>query len=143
MDSPCIKQTVCKVLKIFQYGKYLVAYVLNFMRKIRRQHEHLMGKKQNKNKRANKFKAIRKIKIANQPCKVSNFVVHEIIFLYCCHVHVNIHHLTYTLVTHLQRSRSCVGDKPMSCKPGSQFDSWLLPVCRMRLLAVAPSSETL
>ena len=30
MDSPCIKQTVCKVLKIFQYGKYLVAYVLNF-----------------------------------------------------------------------------------------------------------------
>ena len=29
MDSPCIKQTVCKVLKIFQHGKYLVAYVLN------------------------------------------------------------------------------------------------------------------
>ena len=28
MDSPCIKQTLCKVLKIFQYGKYLVAYVL-------------------------------------------------------------------------------------------------------------------
>ena len=28
MDSPCIKQTVCKVLKIFQHGKYLVAYVL-------------------------------------------------------------------------------------------------------------------
>ena len=28
MDSPCIKQTVCKVLKIFQYGEYLVAYVL-------------------------------------------------------------------------------------------------------------------
>ena len=28
MDSPCIKQTVCKVLKIFQCGKYLVAYVL-------------------------------------------------------------------------------------------------------------------
>ena len=28
MDSPCIKQTVCKLLKIFQYGKYLVAYVL-------------------------------------------------------------------------------------------------------------------
>ena len=28
MDSPCIKQTVCKVLKIFQYGKYLVAYAL-------------------------------------------------------------------------------------------------------------------
>ena len=28
MDSPCIKQTICKVLKIFQYGKYLVAYVL-------------------------------------------------------------------------------------------------------------------
>ena len=27
MDSPCIKQTVCKVLKIFQYAKYLVAYV--------------------------------------------------------------------------------------------------------------------
>ena len=31
MDSPCIKQTVCKVLKIFQYGKYLVAYVLNII----------------------------------------------------------------------------------------------------------------
>ena len=28
MDSPYIKQTVCKVLKIFQHGKYLVAYVL-------------------------------------------------------------------------------------------------------------------
>ena len=28
MDSSCIKQTVCKVLKIFQHGKYLVAYVL-------------------------------------------------------------------------------------------------------------------
>ena len=28
MDGPCIEQTVCKVLKIFQYGKYLVAYVL-------------------------------------------------------------------------------------------------------------------
>ena len=28
MDSTCIKQTLCKVLKIFQYGKYLVAYVL-------------------------------------------------------------------------------------------------------------------
>ena len=28
MDSPCRKQTVCKVLKIFQYGKHLVAYVL-------------------------------------------------------------------------------------------------------------------
>ena len=28
MDSLCIKQTVCKVLKIFQCGKYLVAYVL-------------------------------------------------------------------------------------------------------------------
>ena len=28
MDSPCIKQTVCKVLNIFQCGKYLVAYVL-------------------------------------------------------------------------------------------------------------------
>ena len=27
MDSPCIKQTVCKVFKIFQCGKYLVAYV--------------------------------------------------------------------------------------------------------------------
>ena len=34
MDSPCIKQTVCKVLKIFQYGKYLVAYVLN-IKKVR------------------------------------------------------------------------------------------------------------
>ena len=32
MDSPCIKQTVCKVFKIFQCGKYLVAYVLkNFV----------------------------------------------------------------------------------------------------------------
>ena len=31
MDSPCIKQTVCKVLNIFQHGKYLVAYVLNFL----------------------------------------------------------------------------------------------------------------
>ena len=31
MDSPCIKQTVCKVLKIFQCGKYLVAYVLKSM----------------------------------------------------------------------------------------------------------------
>ena len=29
MDSPCIKQTVCIVLKIFQHGKYFVAYVLN------------------------------------------------------------------------------------------------------------------
>ena len=29
MDSPYIKQTVYKVLKIFQHGKYLVAYVLN------------------------------------------------------------------------------------------------------------------
>ena len=28
MDSPCIKHTVCNVLKIFQHGKYLVAYVL-------------------------------------------------------------------------------------------------------------------
>ena len=28
VDSPCIKQTVCKVLKIFHHGKYLVAYVL-------------------------------------------------------------------------------------------------------------------
>ena len=28
MDSPCIKQTVCKVLKIFQHEKYLVAFVL-------------------------------------------------------------------------------------------------------------------
>ena len=27
MDSPCIKLTVYKVLKIFQHGKYLVAYV--------------------------------------------------------------------------------------------------------------------
>ena len=33
MDSPCIKQTVCKVLKIFQCGKYLVAYVLNDFKK--------------------------------------------------------------------------------------------------------------
>ena len=32
MDSPCIKQTVCKVLKIFQYGKYLVAYVLKWVK---------------------------------------------------------------------------------------------------------------
>ena len=29
MDSPCIKQNVCKVLNIFQHGKYLVVYVLN------------------------------------------------------------------------------------------------------------------
>ena len=29
MDSPCIKQSVCKVLNIFQHGEYLVAYVLN------------------------------------------------------------------------------------------------------------------
>ena len=28
MDSQCIKETVCNVLKIFQHGKYLVAYVL-------------------------------------------------------------------------------------------------------------------
>ena len=28
MDSPCIKQTICKVLNRFQHGKYLVAYVL-------------------------------------------------------------------------------------------------------------------
>ena len=34
MDSPCIKQTVCKVLKIFQYGKYLVAYVLKEARSV-------------------------------------------------------------------------------------------------------------
>ena len=31
MDSPCIKQTVCKVFKIFQCGKYLVAYVLKVL----------------------------------------------------------------------------------------------------------------
>ena len=36
MDSPCIKQTVCKVLKIFQYGKYLVAYVLKVVTKRQR-----------------------------------------------------------------------------------------------------------
>ena len=35
MDSPCIKQTVCKVLKIFQCGKYLVAYVLKHMTNIK------------------------------------------------------------------------------------------------------------
>ena len=29
MDSPYIKQTVCKVLNIFQHEKYLVVYVLN------------------------------------------------------------------------------------------------------------------
>ena len=34
MDSPCIKQTVCKVLKIFQHGKYLVAYVLQALQTI-------------------------------------------------------------------------------------------------------------
>ena len=28
MDSPCIKQTVCKVLKIFQHWLYLVEYVI-------------------------------------------------------------------------------------------------------------------
>ena len=36
MDSPCIKQTVCKVLKIFQHGKYLVAYVFNILMKLKR-----------------------------------------------------------------------------------------------------------
>ena len=30
MDNSCIKQTVCKVLNIFQHGNYLVAYVLKF-----------------------------------------------------------------------------------------------------------------
>ena len=29
MDSPCINQSVCKVLKRFQHWKYLVAFVLN------------------------------------------------------------------------------------------------------------------
>ena len=29
IDSPCIKQTVCKILNLFQCGKYLVACVLN------------------------------------------------------------------------------------------------------------------
>ena len=29
MDSPCIKQTVCKVLNILLHRKHLVAYVLN------------------------------------------------------------------------------------------------------------------
>ena len=32
MDSPYLKQTVCKVLKIFQYGKYLVAYLLKLLK---------------------------------------------------------------------------------------------------------------
>ena len=32
MDSPCIKQTVCEVLKIFQHGKYLVANVLKLQK---------------------------------------------------------------------------------------------------------------
>ena len=32
MDSSCIKQAVCKVLNIFQHGKYLVAYVLKVKR---------------------------------------------------------------------------------------------------------------
>ena len=40
MDSPCIKQTVCKVLNIFQHGKYLVAYVLN--NQMRPNHESLV-----------------------------------------------------------------------------------------------------
>ena len=31
MDSPCFKQTVCKVLNIFQHGKYLVAYVFKIV----------------------------------------------------------------------------------------------------------------
>ena len=31
MDSPCIKQTVCKVLNRFQHEKYLVAYVLKLI----------------------------------------------------------------------------------------------------------------
>ena len=35
MDSPCIKQTVCKVFKIFQCGKYLVAYVLKHLKSIK------------------------------------------------------------------------------------------------------------
>ena len=30
LDSPCIKQTLCNVLKKKQCGKYLVAYALNF-----------------------------------------------------------------------------------------------------------------
>ena len=29
MDSTCIKQTICKVLNIFQHGNTLVAYFLN------------------------------------------------------------------------------------------------------------------
>ena len=29
MDSPSLKQTDCKVMNIFQNGKYLVAYVLD------------------------------------------------------------------------------------------------------------------
>ena len=40
MDSPCIKQTVCKVLNIFQHGRYLVAYVLN--NQMRPNHESLV-----------------------------------------------------------------------------------------------------
>ena len=28
MDSPCIKQTVCKILKGFEHGKYFVLCVL-------------------------------------------------------------------------------------------------------------------
>ena len=42
MDSPCIKQTVCKVLKIFQYGKYLVAYVLKHFYNLEVQYISLM-----------------------------------------------------------------------------------------------------
>ena len=39
MDRPYIKPTVCKVLKIFQHGKYLVAYVLNSTKQIANSNE--------------------------------------------------------------------------------------------------------
>ena len=39
MDSPCIKQTVCKVLNIFQHEKYLVAYVLKWYKRLIRKHK--------------------------------------------------------------------------------------------------------
>ena len=56
MDSSCIKQTVCKVLNIFQYGKYLVAYVLNvrFMGKVALKY-HLPSTTTKLNRRNSRF----------------------------------------------------------------------------------------
>ena len=44
MDSPCIKQTVCKVFKIFQCGKYLVAYVHKWVLRWYQTHQHISKK---------------------------------------------------------------------------------------------------